>query len=322
MMIIWRNEKMKVTKKNAVSSFLTAAFAAILMLGFSAAQAETMLKPFINSTNAPGDLNATLGKTKSALTSGGFEIIGEYSPWKDAHVVVVTNDMLKKNAAKSEMGGFGAMQRISVAKVGGNIQVSYTNPVYMANVYRLSDDLSSVRAQLKKALGGADKEFGSEKGMTAEYLREYEYAGMEFVMPEFDKVYELGDYDSYEEAIKAVEDGFAEKRGGGIKVYRIDVPGKKETVYGVGLAGNSEDLECSGDDYIQQRVDGEELRGIAHFPYDLMVKDNEVISLHVKFRIAQSWPDLSMVAGDYTFFKIMCAPPTIEDAFLALIGED
>lgn len=313
---------MKVIKSNVVSNFLTAAFVTVLMLGLSVVQAETKLKPFINSMNAPGDLKATIEKTRSALTGVGFEIAGEYSPWSGAYVIVVTNDTLRQNAAKSEMGGFGVVQRVSIAKVGGNIQVSYTNPVYMANVYRLSSDLSGVRAQLKKALGGADKEFGSEKGMTAEYLREYEYAGMEFIMPEFDKVYELGEYDSYEEAIKAVEDGLAAKRGGSTKVYRIDIPGKKETVYGIGLAGNSDDLECSGDDYIQQRVDGENLRGIAHFPYDLMVKDNEVISLHVKFRIAQSWPDLSMVAGDYTFFKIMCAPPTIEDAFLALIGEE
>ena len=315
---------MKVMKNSAVRSFLTAALMAVTIFGLSAVQAEVYLKPFINATNAPGDLAATLAKTKSALTGGGFEIAGEYSPWAGAHVIVVTNDVLKQNAAKSEMGGFGSVQRVSVAKVGANIQVSYTNPVYMANVYRLANDLSSIRAQLKGALGGADKEFGSAKGMTAEYLGEYEYAGMEFVMPEFDKVYELGEYDSYEEAIKAVEEGLAAKLGGTSKVYRIDVPGKKETVFGVALSGGSEedDVECSGDDYIQQRVDGEELRGIAHFPYDVMVMGNEVISLHVKFRIAQSWPDLSMVAGDYTFFKIMCAPPTIEDAFLVMLGED
>lgn len=315
---------MKVMKNSAVRGFLTAALMAATMFGLSAVQAEVYLKPFINSTNAPGDLNATLAKTKSALTGGGFEIAGEYSPWAGAHVVVVTNDFLKQNAAKSEMGGFGAIQRVSVAKVGANIQVSYTNPVYMAHVYRLSNDLSSIRTQLKGALGGADKEFGSDKGMTADYLSEYEYAGMEFIMPEFDKVYELGEYDSYEEAIKMVEEGLAKKLGGTSKVYRIDVPGKKEAVFGVALSGGSEedDVECSGDDYIQQRVDGEELKGIAHFPYDVMVMDNEVISLHVKFRIAQSWPDLSMVAGDYTFFKIMCAPPTIEDAFLVMLGED
>jgi len=315
---------MKVMKNNAVRSFLTAALMAATMFGLSAAQAEVYLKPFINATNAPGDLNATIAKTRSALTGGGFEIAGEYSPWAGAHVIVVTNDALKQNAAKSEMGGFGAMQRVSVAKVGENIQVSYTNPVYMANVYRLADDLSSIRAKLKSALGGADKEFGSAKGMTAKYLSEYEYAGMEFVMPEFDKVYELGEYDSYEEAIQMVEEGLAKNLGGTSKVYRIDVPGKKETVYGVALSGGSkeDDVECSGDDFIQQRVDGEALRGIAHFPYDLMVKDGEVISLHVKFRIAQSWPELSMVAGDYTFFKIMCAPPNIEDAFLVLLGEE
>lgn len=315
---------MKVIKNKAVRNFLAATCMTALMLSMFSVKAETYLKPFINSTNAPGDLNATIAKTKSALTGAGFQIAGEYSPWEGAHVIVITNDTLKSNAAKSEMGGFGAMQRVSIAKVDGNIQVSYTNPVYMAHVYRLSSDLSGIRSQLKSALGGAGKEFGSEKGMTAEYLSEYEYSGMEFIMPEFDKVYDLAEYDSYEEAIKIVEAGLAAHAGGTTKIYRIDIPGKNETVFGVGMSGGTadEDVECSGDDYIRQRVDGEALKGIAHFPYDLMVMEGEVISLHVKFRIAQSWPDLSMVAGDYTFFKIMCAPPTIEDAFLVMLGED
>lgn len=310
---------MKVMKNSAVRSFLTAALMAATMFGLSAVQAEVYLKPFINATNAPGDMKATIAKTKSALTGGGFEIAGEYSPWAGAHVIVVTNDVLKQNAAKSDMGGFGSMQRVGVAKVGGNIQVSYTNPVYMANAYRLANDLSGIRTQLKGALGGADKEFGSEDGFTAAELRKYHY---KIMMPYFDDIYELGEFDSHEEALKAVEDGLAAKLGNGSKVYRIDIPGKKESVFGVALAGSDEDFECSGDDHIQQRVDGEDLRGIAHFPYDLMVKDSEVISLHVKFRIAQSWPDLSMMAGDYTFMKIMCAPGAIEDAFLAVIGEE
>lgn len=308
---------MKMINKRAVR-FLTASAVALSMAAASiSAHAEEMLRPYINMMDGAGDFSATIDKARSSLQAGGFTVAGEYSPYDGTHIIVVTNDELKSNAAKSEMGGFGAIQRVSITKVNGNVQVSSTNPRYMGNVYRMASDLSGVAQQLTTALGGSGKEFGTAKGHSADDLREYHY---KIMMPYFDDPYELAEFDSQEEAIKVVEAGLAAKKGGASKVYRVDIPGKEETVFGVAMSGPG-DNECSGDKYIMDRIDGEQLRGTAHLPYEMLVSEGKVLSLHPKFRIALSFPDLSMMAGDYTFFNIMCAPGAIEDVFLAVVGE-
>ena len=73
-----------------------------------------------------------------ALAKNGFTIAGSYSPYPNAVVIAVTNDEMRTTAAKSEHGGFGAAQRVSVTKVGNEVQVAYTNPAYLANAYRMA----------------------------------------------------------------------------------------------------------------------------------------------------------------------------------------
>ena len=55
----------------------------------------------------------------------------------------------------------------------------------------------------------------------------------------------------------------------------------------------------------------------AFLPYEFLVMDNEVHLLHGRFRIALSFPDLTMG----TFTKIMSTPGDIED-LLKQIVED
>jgi len=115
---------------------------------------DEILKPFVLASKGPGDFENKIEVTKAALIANGFAVVGAYFPYPDAEVIVVTNDELKSNAAKSEHGGFGAIQRISVTnvKIDNEIQVSYTNPVYMANVYRMHDNLKGVRAKTEKSV--------------------------------------------------------------------------------------------------------------------------------------------------------------------------
>ncbi len=120
-----------------------------LLLSVSAYAGEK-LKPFILASNAPGDLAAVVADTKCKLTNAGFEVVGEYSPYTGANIIIVTNDALKKNAAATDTGGYGAVQRISVTDKDGAIQVAYTNPVYMAYAYQMKGDLSDVAAALEK----------------------------------------------------------------------------------------------------------------------------------------------------------------------------
>jgi hypothetical protein len=270
------------------------------------ALAEDVLMPFVLAYKTSGDVSAVASEVSGKLTGAGFEVAGEYSPYADAHVIVVTNDAMKAHAAKSEFGAYGA------------IEVTYTNPVYMAAAYRMAGDMADIRAQLEGALG-ADMDFGSEKELTAKKLRKFHYTVM---MEYFDDPSELAEYDSQAEAVKAVEAGLAAGKGATSKVYRIDIPGKDETVFGVALKGADAD-DCSGDGFVMNRVDKSTPRGTAHLPYEIVVSDGTAYALYARFRIAINYPHLPMVAapeGQGTFFKIMCSPGAIEEALTLAAG--
>jgi hypothetical protein len=300
----------KVVKKWFVS-------AALLALSAGSAFAEDTLKPFVLAYETTGDIQAVANEVKDKVKAAGFEVVGSYSPYDGAIVIAITNDALKKAAASSDMGGYEAGQRVTVTKVGDKLQVAYTNPVYLANAYRIDDtsDASAALASLKTALGDKEDYGTGDKQLTANDLRKYHYMfGMEY----FDDPSELAQYDSQEDAVAAVEKGLAEGRGGATKVYRIDIPGKEETVFGVAL----NDSGCSGDEYIMSRVDKAPIRSTAHLPYEILVSDGNVYALYARFRIAISWPHLPMIQSDTgaTFFNIMCAPNAIEESLIKAAG--
>ena len=288
--------------------------AAAMLAAASLASAEERLKPFTLAAKGAGDVAAMTADVKQKLTAAGFEVAGEYSPYANAHVIVATNETLKNNAAKSEHGGYGAGQRVAITQVGDEVQVAYTNPPYWANAYRMASDLSGVAAQLQEALGKVE-DFGSKKGLTVKKLRKYHYLfGMEY----FDEPSELAKYEDHQAALKAVEAGLAAGKGGVTRVYRIDVPGKDETVFGVAMDNA---VECSGDEYIMEKIDFKPLRSTAHLPYEMLVSGDQVYALYARFRIAISFPDLSMM-GSNSFMSIMCAPKAIESALKEAAGHE
>lgn len=303
--------------------------AALALSGLNAAMAEEeRLKPFVLASKGAGDLVSKTNAATAALTANGFTVVGTYSPYPAANILIVTSDELKKNASESEFGGYGAIQRVSITKVKGEIQVSYTNPVYMAHAYRLKGDLQDVSAKLEKALGRVE-EFGA-KGLTAKKLRKYHYMfGMEY----FDEPSVLAEYGSYDEAVAAVEAGLAAKSEGVSKVFRVDIPGKKEAVFGVAMVGKPGATKITkevtpgqneqfgaqmtgapeADQYIMSVIDFGDLKGTAHLPYEILVSDKKVYALYARFRIAISYPDLKMM-GSNSFMNIMEAPEAIRKA--------
>ena len=286
------------------------ALALVATLAFSQ---ETVLKPFVLASRGPGDLAQKLEATKAALTKAGFTVAGSYSPYPDAIVVAVTNEELRGTAAKSEHGGFGAVMRVAVTKVKDQVQVSYTNPPYVANAYRMAGDLKDTTAKLQSALGRLE-EFGAE-GLAPSKLRKYHYAfGMEY----FDEPNTLASYGSYEEAVKAVEAGLAAGKQGVTKVYRVDVLGKKETLFGVAMKGEG-DNKYMDDKYIMSEIDFKDVKSTAHLPYDILVSDNKVFALYARFRIAISFPDLSMM-GANSFMNIMKAPEAMRKSLALTVG--
>lgn len=300
---------------------LNKALLAFAMIVFAVASqaASEKYKPFVLAEVVNGSDMVTVQKSvEKKLTGAGFEIAGSYSPYKGAVVIAITNNELKQNAARSDFGGYGAAQRVALTQVGNGIQVSYTNPTYMAFAYRMAGNLASVTAKLEKALG-KQQTFGSEKGMTEKKLRKYHYMfGMEY----FDdlNMHELAKYPNHEAAMKAVTENLSKGLGGINQVYRIDVPGKDETVFGVSRKkpANGGD-KYMDESFIMSIIDFKKIKSTAHLPYEILVSGNKVYHLYARFRIAIDFPDLSMM-GDNSFMNIVESPEAIKKALTQVAG--
>ena len=311
---------------NKILTHLAQIFLALVLVSQAAwtpLQAAESIKPFVLASKiAGGNFSSIVSNTRKKLQSAGFEIIGQYSPYRDAKIIVITNDFLRKTATQSERGGYGAALRVSITSNQDTIETVYTNPVYWANAYRMNNNLDAASATLKSALG-FEQQFGTgENNYSAGDMRKYHYT---FMMEYFDDPSLLTRYDSHQKAVDAVSANLAQQAGASIEVYRLklgsDSEGKEMTLFGVGLAGQNED-DCSGDQYIMGRIDKSTPRHTAHLPYELLVYGNRVQALYARFRIAISWPNLPMMASETgaTFFSIMCAPHSIENALTLVAG--
>ena len=86
--------------------------AALLFLITATAQAAERLKPYVLASVVPGNFDGAVKATQVKLKDAGFRIVGEYEPFADHHILIVTDPQLLKIAAASKNGGFGAVQRI------------------------------------------------------------------------------------------------------------------------------------------------------------------------------------------------------------------
>lgn len=280
--------------------------------------AKDTIKPFVLASVTNADYAETVANTKSSLEQNGFTIIGEYVPFGEGTVIVVTSDEALKVAAMSERGAYAAPQRISVTKHRDEVEVSYANPLYFEKAYWLKGSLSGVDAKLRDALGYV-KEFGSEEGLTAKELKKYHYM---FSMPYFDDPYEYDEYDSYSQAVSEVEKRLNIEGDPLTMIYKLEIPGTEMTLFGVQMkmTGKDEDEEDLDEQYQMSVVDFERPSKIAYFPYELLVNGDEVEALHMKFRMALYFPDLPMT-GKHGFTKLMSSPGEIDDAFEELIED-
>lgn len=290
---------------------------AIIAFTVSVQAASEKYRPFVLAEITKGDVAAVQKSVEKKLTAAGFDIVGTYSPYKNAVIIAITNKTLKQNAAKSDFGGYGAAQRVSITKVGEDIQIAYTNPTYMAYAYRMAGDLVEVSAKLEKTLGKKDT-FGSDKGLREKKLRKYHYMfGMEY----FDdlNMHELAQYPNHDAALKAVEQNLAKGVAGVKKVYRIEIPGKDEVVFGVSRKKPANGDKHMDESFIMGIIDFKGYKSTAHLPYEILVSGNKVYHLYARFRIAINFPDLSMM-GDNSFMNIVESPEAIKKALTMVAG--
>ena len=297
---------------------LIALFLLLLSTLFSVAVVakDSIYKPFVVASTGPGTLAEKTQSTLNALENAGFEVAGQYSPLEGTNIIVVTSDELKKIATMSDRGGYGAGQRVSVSEAGDSIEVAFINPVYIQYGYRLEGDMQPVYDALVASLGNTRFCGGAGKKMTAKKLGKYHYMmGMQY----FDDPSELGSFDSHEAAIAAVENGLAKSDDALTQVYRIDIPGKQQTVFGVGMKMSVEDEKDLDSAFQMSVVDFEGCKKRAYFPYEVLVDGKNVEALHMRFRMALHFPNLSMMGG-HGFTKLISAPGAIEKALEKMVN--
>jgi hypothetical protein len=276
------------------------------------------LKPFVLGSIQEGDMATVVARVSDNLKAQGFTIAGTYLPYPSATIICVTNDDLLTAAANSENGGFGAAQRIAVTEVDGRFQISYANPAYIGTAYGLGK-LATITAGLEKALGHT-LEFGAD-GVNEEKLGPGKYH-YKIMMPFFNDVDELNTFTDFQSAANTVEENLAARKGGTSKVYRIDLPGKEISVFGIGIPdGDGPDSGAKDTDReIMDIIDYQDYRSTAYLPYEILVKGNKVIALRGRYRIAVHFPDTPM-AGSHGFTSIMSSPGGIKKALETVAGK-
>ncbi len=278
-----------------------------------AAPTGQYLKPYVFAEERPGLISAIKSQVVEKLTADRWQVVGDYQPFKGAWVIVVTHPELKKLAqAQKDSKGvlFLLPQRISLTETANNnVQIAYTNPYYFAYAYQVEQPVDVVADSLRQALGWKE-EFGSTKGLPVNKLKDYKYA---FGMEKFGERLELASYADYKTATRDVESALKAGKGGTRKVYRLDVPGRDASVFGVQMT------EGFSDKQVIDTVDIGKLKHTAYLPYEIIVEGGEVYALHPRFRIAISFPDTRMV-GENSFMKMMRAPDDIHKALVNAAG--
>jgi hypothetical protein len=268
------------------------------------------LKPYILASTSDATLGEVSEQIISQLNENGFDIVGSYSPANDSDrlVFIITNNDLK--AKVDEIGGlrgFAATLRVAITDNDG-INLSYTNPIYWGNAYwgaeydQVESLYTEISTNLKTALSniGESKNlpFGSEDGLTPKSLKKYRYM---IGMQKFDNVVELNEFDSFEDAVNTLDHNLAESEN---FVYSVEFAYSKIKLYGISISGEK------GEDRFLPIIDITSPKHTAFLPYELLIIDNKAIMLHGRYRIALSFPDLTMM----TFSKIMSTPGDIKDA--------
>ncbi len=293
----------------------------ILVLSVITIVNSQTLKPYILGSTCSKSMSDVKVMAIAGLEKAGFTVVGEYMPVEDANrwMIIVSHPALDK-AVKSvgELTGFASTLRLALTKEGDVINLTYTNPVYWGNAYfredfdKVAAGYITVESAFKKAVAniGSAKgtQFGSEKGLKPGDLRKYHYM---FGMPYFDDTKELADFDSHDEAVAKIESSLRLGKPGVKLVYKHNVPGTKLTLFGLALSGET------GEGSFMLKIDLGTPKHTAFLPYELLVMDDEVHMLHGRYRIALSFPDLTMG----TFTKIMSSPGDIEELLKQLVED-
>lgn len=273
--------------------------------------ARAEFRPFVEGAPVAADVESAVASAQEQLANEGLEVVGAYAPAEGVHVLAVSNEALRETASESKRGGYGAVVSIAFEQDGDQTRVSYQNPQYIAHGYRLEGNHEPAFQALAGALG-AKGYFGGDPISEAN-LRTYQYA---FGLETFVDPVDLGGFASFSAADRQITERVKNGELGTELVYRVEIPGKDQIVYGVAM--QTDDPNAHGAALVQA-VDHDAPRGYAFLPYPVLLDGNAAETLNLRFRMALFFPDLPMMGGDASFFKLRSAPDAINDLLIAVV---
>jgi hypothetical protein len=231
----------------------------------------------------------TTDNVKSALSSNGFNVIGEYNAMGDSdyHVIVYTCPGLTKLASKKTRG-FAGVQKVLVDAKAKNLV--FTNPEYFMPAFLQDDNNPKIMAKVSSKLNAA---FSGLKGGTSK-LEDDDISGFHFMMgmPYYEDMIELAEGEDLAKNLESKADVVFKLKVGEATLYGIAMNNEKEFVNAIDAAPHA-----------------------AFLPYMVLIEDNKAFMLHGKYYLAISNPLLSM--GD--FMNISSTPGDIEDYITTLV---
>lgn len=288
-------------------------FSSISIFIFSFTAFAQDLSPYIKIGETSETMQQVSDKVSNTLKDNSFTILGTYNPSNKStlKVIAFTRTDLKNNVVKvTDRGALAAVFKVGFVQKNGKITISYTNPEYILRAY-LGDNYNTYKTTFQKfntdlrtafsTIGSEFKPFGGT--VKAENLKKYHYKVM---MPYFTDPVTLNEFSSFEEGLKIIEANLKAKKGATTLVYKLIYEKENIAVFGIGLQSKEK-----GEPYFLPII-GED--NVAAMPYEIILQGKKATMLPGKYRLAVSWPELSMG----TFMKIVSTPGNIEDTLKAV----
>jgi hypothetical protein len=285
----------------------------VALVGFALHSSSQEIAPYIEIGKSNNSIQQVSEDVLTALRENSFTILGTYNPSdkNSLKVIVFTRPDIKNTVVKvADRGALAAAFKIGLVQKNDIVSISYTNPDYFFRAY-LRDSYDQNKStfdkfskDLRTAFASVGNDFTPFGGaLEADKLKKYHY---KIMMPYFTDPVTLNEFSSFEEGLRVIEANLKAEKGETLQVYKILYTDEKVAVFGVGLRskedGEAYFLPIIGEDHI------------AAMPYEIILQGKTATMLHGKYRIALSWPDLTMG----TFMKIMSTPGDIEDTLEGL----
>lgn len=215
----------------------------LLSCSFNAHAKDELIQPFVLVETYDADyklfsLKSVYNKYKKKIDDSPFKMVDINRIDLNHVVFIFSNNKLNKIVSKERFGGFAATMKLSISKVGNEIQVSYINPTYLSHAYQFKKtDLKNFKDMLTKHIG-FNSYFGKE--IATEELRK------RLVMSKGKGTGKISFVDikngkSRNRVVRTIEKKLKETESYSL-LYKINLKNKRQTVLGIKMKSKFDPL--------------------------------------------------------------------------------